>query len=251
MKVSIITTCYNREQTIRATIESVLRQSYPNVEYIVIDGASSDGSLRIIEEYRDRIEVIVSEADGGIYEALNKGLQLSSGDVVGMLHSDDIFYSDDTISNIVAQISILGADMLYGNGLFVDSRGRVVRNWVSGEFDPSRLRYGWLPLHTTLFLRRRCLADLGLYDEGYRISADSDFLVRYLSNSNLIVAYYNNYIVKMRMGGASTDCHRLFEKWGEDLALYRSHGLNPLWALSCKVLSKIPQFISAKFIKNR
>ncbi len=251
MKVSIITSCYNRDVTIRDTIESVLSQDYPNIEYIVIDGASKDNSLSIINEYRDQIATIISEPDLGMYEAINKGLSVATGDLIGIINSDDVFHSIDTISNLVEQIKISNADIIYGDGLFVgfENTKRVIRNWVSGKYNKRSMRNGWLPLHPTVYIRKGCFDQMGIYNEGYKIAADSDFLVRYMYNADFKVTYYRDYVVRMRMGGLSTDPRRMIQKWGEDLRLYRSHGFNPYWALGCKIVSKIPQFITAKFIK--
>ncbi|MFR9547011.1 MAG: glycosyltransferase family 2 protein [Rikenellaceae bacterium] len=253
MKVSIITSCYNREATIRDAIESVLSQDYPDIEYIVVDGASKDNSLSIINEYKDRISTIISEPDKGMYEGINKGMRAATGDIIGLIHSDDFFYSADTVSKIVKQIEEQKADILYGNGLFVDfsDTSKVVRNWVSGTYKKSSMRNGWLPLHPTVYIRKECFDQMGLYNESYKIAADSDFLVRYMYNGDFKVTYYNDYVVRMRMGGLSTDPQKMKQKWAEDLRLYKSHGFNPYWTLGGKILSKIPQFISAKLIKNK
>ncbi len=243
MRVSIITTCYNREATIRDTIESVLAQDYPNIEYIVVDGASRDGSLGIIREYRDRISTIISRPDSGMYEAINRGIAVATGEVVGVMHSDDIFYSNIAVSEVVALLKTCDADLVFGDGLFVDQQNQdnVIRNWISGEYSAKKVRYGWLPLHPTVYIRRELFHRLGCYDESYQIAADSDLLVRYLRDGALNIAYLNKYIVRMRMGGLSTDPKRMFQKWSEDLRLYRSHGINPYRALCGKILSKIPQ----------
>lgn len=252
MKVSIITTCYNREATIRDAIESVLMQDYPEIEYIVVDGASKDASLTIINQYRGRISTILSEPDRGMYEAINKGLRLATGDIVGLMHSDDFFYERNTVSQLVAQLEGQHADILYGNGIFVDAADttRVVRNWISGNYNKRSMRNGWLPLHPTCYIRRGCLAKMGLYDESFKIAADSDFLLRYLYEGNFRITYFPRYVVRMLMGGLSTDPKKMVEKWNEDMRLYRKHGFNPYWALVCKIASKVPQFIAAKFMKR-
>lgn len=253
VKVSIITTCYNREATIRGAIESILSQDYSNIEYIVVDGASKDNSMSIINEYRDRITTIICEPDSGMYEAINKGLRVATGNIVGLLHSDDFLYATNTISRIVAKFDKTQADFIYGNGIFVDIEDTscIVRNWISGTYSKNKVRRGWLPLHPTVYIRRECFSKWGLYDEGFKIAADSDFLVRYLYETNIKVAYLNEYIIKMRMGGLSTDRKKMKEKWKEDLRLYRSHGFNPYLALGLKITSKIPQFIQARFMKKK
>ena len=248
MKVSIITTCYNREATLRGAIESVLEQDYPCIEYIVVDGASKDNSLAVINEYKNRIDKIISEPDKGMYEAINKGIRAATGDIIGLIHSDDFLFSSHTISDIVKTFEEQDADMIYGNGVFVDydNINLMIRNWISGRYSKKNVINGWLPLHPTVYIKKECMDKWGLYDESYKIAADSDLLVRYLYEADLKVFYLNNYIVKMRMGGLSTDSGKTKLKWGEDLRMYRSHGINPYWALKGKVLSKIPQFIKAK-----
>ncbi|MFI3302525.1 MAG: glycosyltransferase [Rikenellaceae bacterium] len=252
MKVSIITSCYNRESTIREAIESVLAQDYPNIEYIVVDGASKDNSLSVINDYKDKIATIISEPDRGMYEAINKGIRAATGDIVGLVHSDDFLYSTSTISNIVKFIEAQQADIIYGNGIFVDydDTTKVVRNWISGTHTDGKMCRGWLPLHPTVYMRKECLSQWGLYDESYKIAADSDLLLRYMYKSPFKISYYNDYVIRMRMGGLSTDPKRMKQKFEEDKRLYKSHGFNPLWSIGCKMLSKVPQFISAKFIKK-
>lgn len=145
MKVSIITSCFNREVTIGDAIESVLSQTYPDIEYIVIDGASKDNSLAIIKRYETQIAQIVSERDKGMYEGINKGLKRATGDIIGLIHSDDFFYSKDSIAQIVKKFEETDADLVYGNGLFVDfaDTNKVVRNWISGTYSKGKMRRGW------------------------------------------------------------------------------------------------------------
>lgn len=248
MKISIITSCFNREATVGQAVESVLAQDWPDIEYIVVDGASTDGSMREIGRYRDRIARIISEPDKGMYEAINKGIRAATGDVVGLLHSDDFLYSPHTVSRIAAEFERTGADFVYGDGLFVDFHDtrRVVRNWIGGKYSKWKVRHGWLPLHPTCYIRRECIERYGLYDESYRIAADSDFLFRYLYEADLKVSYLHEYIVRMRMGGLSTDGAKRKLMWDEDIRMYRSHGLNPTLAKLQKMAWKVPQFVSAK-----
>lgn len=250
MKVSIITTCFNREKTIRDAIESVISQNYPDIEYIIVDGASKDKTKEIIKPFEPYITKFISEKDNGMYEAINKGIKLSSGDIIGLVHSDDFLYSKDTITHIVDVFKKTEADIVYGNGLFVDffDCNKIIRNWKSGTYNKKKFRFGWLPLHPTVYIKKICFEKLGLYDESFKIAADSDFLIRYLYEANLKVTYIDEYIVKMRMGGLSTTPQKMKQKWQEDIRLYKKHGFMPLFTLGCKILSKIPQYISAKFI---
>lgn len=248
MKVSIITSCYNREATIRGAIESVLAQDYKDIEYIVVDGASKDGSLQIIKEYEGRIAKIVSEPDHGMYEAINKGIRQATGDVIGLLHSDDFFYDNHVVSRIVEQLERTGAEFLYGNGLFVNAENtdKVIRKWIGGTYRLWKVRRGWLPLHPTCYIRREAIEHRGLYNETYKIAADTDFLLRYLLGGDITVTYLDQYIVRMRMGGLSTDSEKRRQMWREDIRVYRSHGLIPTVCKIEKMMWKVPQFIRAK-----
>lgn len=250
MKVSIITTCFNREGTICGAIESVLAQDYPDIEYIIVDGASTDGTLDIIKKYEGRIAKIISEPDGGMYEAINKGIMAATGDVMGLLHSDDFLYDSHVVGRIVRRLEETGADFLYGNGLFVDAdnTAKVIRNWIGGKYRIWKVRNGWLPLHPTCYIKRGVIMRRGLYNETYRIAADSDFLLRYLMGGDITVTYLDSYIVRMRMGGLSTDSARRRQMWNEDIRVYRSHGINPVIAKIEKMMWKIPQFIKAKLV---
>lgn len=252
MKVSIITSCYNRVTTIRSAIESVLAQDYDNIEFIVVDGASTDGTLEIIREYIDRISIIISESDDGMYEAINKGIRAATGDVIGLLHSDDFFYDNGVVSRIVERLEATKADLLYGDGLFVNpnNTSKVVRNWIGGNYRLWKVRHGWLPLHPTCYIRREVMLRLGLYNESYKIAADSDLLVRYLITGNLSVTYLKEYIVRMRMGGLSTDSAKRKKMWDEDIRVYASHGLWPTLTKLEKMAWKVPQFIRRNNIKQ-
>jgi len=228
MKVSIITSCFNRKETIRGAIESVLAQDYQDIEYIVVDGASTDNSLDIINEYKERIDIIVSEPDHGMYEAINKGIRMATGDVIGLVHSDDFL------------------------GVYVnpDDTTKLVRNWIGGPYYRWKVGMGWLPLHPTCYIRRDVMMREGLYDETYKIAADSDLLFRYLYKSHLKVVYLKRKIIRMRMGGLSTDSEKRKLMWDEDVRMYRSHGR---WGIPTKLMKmawKISQFVEAKFMKE-
>ena len=250
MKISIITSCYNREATIRDAIRSVLEQEYPDIEYIIVDGASTDGSVEAIHEaiagHEERVKFI-SEPDRGMYEAINKGIRLATGDYIGLVHSDDFLYSPQTVAHIVKRLKETHADFLYADGLFVNAENtdKVVRNWIGGEYRLWKVRHGWLPLHPTCYIRRGVMLNRGLYNESYKIAADSDFLFRYLLGGDLTVTYMPEYIIRMRMGGLSTDSARRKEMWKEDIRMYNSHGMNPTITKIEKMLWKVPQYVTA------
>lgn len=254
MKISIITSCYNREATIRDAIKSVLGQEYPDIEYIIVDGASTDGSVEaikdIIEGDDEKRVKFISEPDHGMYEAINKGIRLATGDYIGLVHSDDFLYSEQTISHIVKQLEKTHADFLYGDGLFVNAENtdKVVRKWIGGTYRLWKVRHGWLPLHPTCYIRREVMLKRGLYNESYKIAADSDLLFRYLLGGDISVTYLPEFIVRMRMGGLSTDSKRRKQMWNEDIRMYNSHGMNPTATKIEKMLWKVPQFVKAKLM---
>lgn len=255
MKISIITSCYNRVSTIRGAIESVLAQDYPDIEYIIVDGASTDGSVEVIrdaiEGHEDKVKFI-SEPDHGMYEAINKGIRMATGDYIGLVHSDDFLYSSHTISDIAKRLKETRADFLYGDGLFVnpENTDKVVRKWIGGTYRLWKVRHGWLPLHPTCYIRREVMEKLGGYDESYMIAADTDLLVRYLLDNHVKTDYLKKYIVRMRMGGMSTDNSRRAKMWKEDIRVYSSHGFKHVTLTKIeKMLWKVPQFVMAKFMK--
>lgn len=252
MKVSIVTTCFNRKETIYDAIESVLAQDYPNIEYIVVDGASKDGTLEVINRYEDKIAKIVSEPDHGMYEAINKGIRMATGDIIGLVHSDDFLYDIHVISDVVKRFEDTNADFVYGNGVYVNYQDiqKPVRNWIGGPYYRWKVRCGWLPLHPTCYIKREVMMREGLYDESFKIAADTDLLVRYLYKANLKVEYLPRRIIRMRMGGLSTDSQKRRQMWDEDIRLYTAHGFRPaILTKLMKMAWKVPQFIEAKFIK--
>lgn len=247
MKVSIITAVYNQSSHIRGAIESVLSQDYPDIEYIIVDGESTDGTLDILNEYKDRIDKFISEDDEGLYDALNKGILMATGDYVGFLHSDDLFYDTHVVSRVVEEIKRTNCDIFYADGIFTPSSNPyvVLRNWVSGKFSRTKVKMGWLPLHPTTYIRRSTYLDKDLYDPTYQIAGDTELLIRYLLDKKLKVTYKRDYVVRMRMGGMSTTVWSTRDKWNEDLRAYCSNGLSPL-ALVGKRISKLPQVICNK-----
>ena len=205
-KVSIITVCFNSAKTIRDTIESVLSQDYPHIEYIVIDGGSSDQTLEIVKEYSDRIAVIVSEKDRGIYDAMNKGIALASGDIVGMLNSDDVYISENAVSALMKKMQDAKSDSVFADLVIVDPENlnKVVRYYDSSYFNPNKFRFGWMPAHPTFFVKKALYDKVGPYSLEYQISADYEMLIRLLWVNNASYAYLQKPVVRMRHGGVST-----------------------------------------------
>ncbi|SEG18424.1 glycosyltransferase family 2 protein [Flavobacterium urumqiense] len=246
MRVSIITVCYNRKATIEQSIKSVLGQDYPNIEYIVIDGNSTDGTKEIIQSYSDKIATYISEPDRGMYDAINKGLRLATGDIVGLMHSDDEFYDFSVVSKIVEAFkSAPETDGLYGNGIYIsnDTKERIVRNRIGGSYDLKKIKSGWLPLHPTVYLKKSLIDSYGYYNLDFKIASDTEFLLRYLYKHKINVTYLNEYIVKMRMGGLSTSYKRALEVLYEDYRIYKYHQLSAVRTVFLKKLNAVVQYI--------
>ena len=257
MKVSIITSCYNRAGTIRGAIESVLAQDYHDIEYVIVDGASKDQSVAVIEEaiksLPENVTVkFISEPDHGMYEAINKGIKMATGDIIGLVHSDDFLYDSHVITDVLRKFEDTGADFVYGDGVYVNAENinKPVRNWIGGSYHKWKVRCGWLPLHPTCYIKREVMIREGLYDESFKIAADTDLLVRYLYKANLKVEYLHQRIIRMRMGGLSTDSQKRRQMWNEDIRLYAAHGFKPVILTKLmKMAWKVPQFVEAKFVK--
>lgn len=205
MKISIITVCYNSATTLEDAIKSVLAQNYLDIEHIVIDGGSTDGTVSILEKYRGRIAKVVSEPDEGIYDAMNKGISLATGDAIGVLNSDDFYASNDVIENLV-KVFTNETDMVIGDVAFVDRVNMKKRlRYVSGSgFSPWLLRFGWMPPHPATFMRKNVYETFGHYKTDFTIAADYEFFVRTLISGSLCTVHTSKVLVTMRDGGAST-----------------------------------------------
>lgn len=247
MKVSIITAVYNSHDTIGQAIESVLSQRHANIQLIVIDAASTDGTLEVLERYASRISVLVSEPDRGIYDALNKGIELATGDVVGFLHSDDLLADEDAVLRVVATMEDSTIDAVYGDLVYVrkDDPSRVVRTWRAGAFKPADMRRGWMPPHPTFYARRAIYERLGVFDTTFRIAADYDCMLRFLLAS-IKVAYIPQLQVRMRVGGVSNrSMSNIVKKSLEDFRALRKNNIGAITALICKNARKVPQFFGS------
>ena len=247
MKVTIITVAYNSERTIADTLQSVASQTHADIEHLVIDGASRDATLQVVEQHRGRVTKVVSEPDRGIYDAMNKGVRLASGDLIGFLNADDVFADADCIASIVAEAQRSESDAIYGDLVYVreDDLTAVVRLWQSGGFRRDRLKFGWMPPHPTLYVRRDAMRALGGFNDSYRIAADYDFILRCLGRDGCKASYVPRVLVRMRTGGASNRSLRaLWRKSAEDLSALRRSGVGGVFTLACKNLRKLPQFLS-------
>lgn len=245
MKISVVTAVFNNRTTVADAIDSVLTQTGVDFELVAIDGASTDGTLDVLRGYGKRISVLVSEPDGGIYEALNKGVARATGDVVGFLHSDDLFADASVLARIARAFAEPQVDAVYGDLLYVrkNDSAQVVRYWRAGEFSRERLGWGWMPPHPTFYVRRSVYARLGGFDTGYRIAADYECMLRFFGRGEVRAAYIPEVLVKMRVGGASNrSLANVLRKSSEDYRALRANGVGGVGALAWKNLSKLRQF---------
>ena len=245
MKISIITITYNSAKSLQRALDSVQSQTYKHIEHVLVDGASTDGTREMIEAYASKHPNVrwVSEKDDGIYDAINKGIEMATGDVIGFLHSDDVLYSSDSIEQIALAFENEKADIVYGDLQYCKG-GKVTRRWKSNTFNPRSLKYGWMPPHPTVYVRRKVYEQVGPYDDWFRISADYDMILR-LFKADYKSHYIPSVLVSMETGGASNkDTKARLSKTQEDyLVLKKNHVGAGLLTVACKQLRKIKQFI--------
>ena len=244
--VTIVTTTYNSGKTVNDTLQSVAAQDYPHIEHIIVDGASTDDTLEIVHRY-PHVRKVISEKDNGIYDAMNKGLKSSTGQIIGFLNSDDFYVSTSVVREVVekmlaAQTDALYADLVYVHPVKVD---KVLRTWVAGDFKARKFLYGWMPPHPTFFVRRNIYDQCGMFNTNLKTSADYELMLRMLYKHRISVTYLPRVIIKMRAGGVSnaTLLNRLKAN-KEDREAWRLNHLEPhMFTAWLKPLRKISQFI--------
>lgn len=243
--ISIITATYNRVHSLRQAVQSVQTQTHAPVEHVVVDGGSTDGTQALLAGLLRPGDVMVSEPDHGIYDALNKGLRLATGDVIGFMHSDDFFADDGVLADVARAFDDPQVDAAYGDLDYVSKNetDHIVRRWRSAGFEAARLRRGWMPPHPTLYLRRGVIERWGGFDTGFRISADYDAVLRYFGPGAVRSVHLPRVLVKMRTGGESNrSLERILLKMREDHRALKKNGVGGLGALAWKNLSKLGQF---------
>ncbi len=258
MKVSIITVVRNNQATIAHTIDSVLNQDYQDIEYIVIDGCSTDATVSIIKSYGNRISKFISEPDKGMYDAMNKGLKLATGDIVGLLNSDDFYESNFVISQIVREFTRRTVDLVFGDIVFVNPLNveRIVRYYSSANFHPEKFSWGWMPAHPSCFLKRKVYNKYGYYRTDYKLASDYELLLRLVGIHNISYSYLPNVLVRMRPGGASNK--NLACRWISNQEILRAcaeHGIETnflklLARYPAKILEKISVYHKRKFFQK-
>ena len=267
MKVSLITVSYNSAKTIADTLKSVLSQTYKNIEYIVVDGKSSDGTVEIVKQFLDSeqgamqgrsegamqgsakglVSKFLCEKDKGIYDAMNKGLALATGDIIGVLNSDDFYCSNDVIEQVVRAFQENATDCLYGDLNYVDpiNTSKIVRKWRSGGYVRKNFLKGWMPPHPTFFVRKSCYENFGTFDTQFKSAADYELMLRFLYRESCSAQYLPKVMIHMRAGGVSNvSLKNRIRANREDRMAWKINGVKPKWfTLLRKPLSKLIQYI--------
>lgn len=249
--VSIITVCFNSEKTIEDTLKSVTQQNYPNIEYIVIDGGSTDNTLAIINKFRSKISVLISEKDNGIYDAINKGIALATGEIIGNLNSDDFYTDNNVITDVVAHFAQTKANLLYADLYYVDAvnTAKVIRYWKSKSYKNGMFLKGWMPPHPTFFVKKEVYEKHGWFNLQFKSAADYEIMLRFVHRYNESICYLPRVIVRMRVGGVSNaNLKNRLKANREDKKAWEVNGLKPhFYTFILKPLSKLKQF----FLKNK
>lgn len=246
MKISIITAVKNGAATIESCIRSVLAQTYEEIEYIIIDGGSGDGTLEIIAKYKDKIAKVISGPDNGIYYALNKGIKSASGDIIGILHSDDFYAHNRIIENVADVFKRENVDSCFGDLQYVSEKNpaKIIRYWKASPYAFEKFKYGWMLPHPTFFIKKLVYEKFGCFNTDFKIAADYELMLRLLVKSGTSTYYIPEVIVKMRMGGLSNrNLINLFIKSYEDYKAWKVNNLKSNFSIILlKNLIKIPQF---------
>lgn len=249
IKISIVTICLNNVNSIRATVESVINQSYTNIEYIIVDGGSIDGTMNELTTYRNKISQIISEPDEGLYDAINKGLKLASGDVVGLIHAGDRLFNNQIIEKIAHHFMNNDIDVMYGNSVLVNKKDKPVRINKSPEYQRSLVTRGWMPSHQSIYIRRPLLNQFGYYNLDLHPSSDYEFFLRYFYFNKLRIKSLNAFVLRFAIGGRSTKKYiNNLRAQKQHKACWRVNGVEPpLFLVPMKLLRKPIQFIRAYF----
>lgn len=246
MKVSIITAVFNNKTHLEDCTKSVFSQTHQDIEYIIIDGGSTDGTVEIIKKYENKISKWLSEPDKGIYDGLNKGIRLATGDIIGFLHADDVYAHDKVIETVVSNMKKYNVDSSYGDLLYVDKNNtdKIIRYWKSQPYRDGLFKKGWMPPHPTFFVKREIYEKYGYFNTDFKIASDYELMLRFLHKYKISTYYIPEVLIKMRLGGASNkSLKNLITKTTEDYRAWKVNNLKrSFYTIPSKNLSKIPQF---------
>jgi glycosyltransferase len=248
MKISIITVVYNNEKTILDAMQSVLGQTYKNIEYVIIDGNSKDNTVNLIKEYKDQLGYFVSEKDNGLYDAMNKGILACTGDVIGILNSDDLYQDSEVIAAVMEEfINDTALDIVYGDLVYVKSEdtNKVVRNWKSKAYYKRFFENANVPPHPSLFVRSNVYKEAGLFDLQLKLAADYELMLRMFKKYNFKSKYINRLIIKMRLGGATNQSYtNIIKQNKEILKAWKANDLQaPFYLMPLRIIKRLSQFI--------
>jgi len=245
MKVSILTATYNSSETLEACLQSIHSQTYPHLEHIIIDGGSTDGTLDVIKKYENKITKVISEPDHGIYDAMNKGLRLADGDIIGILNSDDMYADNSVIESVVRTITDNNVDSCYGDLVYVDKDDttKIKRQWKAGEYKKEKFKTGWMPPHPAFFVKKEMYERYGYLNLDFPLAADYELMLRFLYRYGITTAYIPKILVKMRSGGTSRPGLYTVRAMIENYRAWKVNGLHPsLLTFLLKPVSKLRQF---------
>lgn len=250
LKVSIITVCYNSEKTIEETIRCVLSQDYQNIEYIIIDGDSNDNTLEVINKYREKVDILISEKDAGIYDAMNKGIKMASGDIIGILNSDDTYLNEKVLSKVCDHLSGNTATMGVYSNLYYVKKNKINRVWETGLIDSSSLLKGNIIPHPTLFVRDVVYKKCDLYDCSYGNAADFEFITRIILKYKIKLDYLNFFSVKMKLGGSSNkNLLGILQQNLQIIKILKTYDkqISPIFYFMNKVINRLSQKLKGYF----
>lgn len=247
MLISIITVTLNADQFLQDCLSSVESQTWGEVEHIIVDGGSTDATLSMIGAFESTKIKLLSESDRGIYDALNKGISLARGDIVGVLNADDFFADAEVLEKVAAEFEAGETDIVYGDLWYVHrlAPGHITRRWISGKFNPRSLQFGWMPPHPAFYVRKSVFAVCGNYDLQYHTAADYELMLRFLRQKQIRVSYLNKVLVHMRVGGVSNRSFKNRIRASlNDYKAMRLHGIRWPWLMVClKIFRKLGQYV--------
>ena len=256
MKISIITPCYNAAETIEDTLKSIIHQTYTDYEVIIVDGGSADSTVQLAEKYQELVKgkiTLISEPDDGIFDAMNKGIKMASGDIISLLNADDEYASDDILKIINDSFEQNSVDGVYGDLVYVNRKNtnKVIRYWKAGVFKRRKLYFGWTAPHLSLFLKKDVYEKYGYFDKSFKIAADYDIMLRFIAVHRIRLFYISKVLVKMKIGGVSNHgIKNLIRKSREDIRALRKNHFGSCFVVFFKIIRKLKQYLRKRKLSH-